>query len=98
VILARGASGTRALPRLREVSPYVSLIDTDLASKASVEAAAVQVEDLLDAGELPSLRGIHLVHESASHPPPPAPTATRSSVESYDAARERTLWDWLEQV
>jgi hypothetical protein len=36
----------------------------------------------------------------------PAPTgayihrtrATRSSAESYDAERERILWDWLEQV
>jgi NAD(P)-dependent dehydrogenase (short-subunit alcohol dehydrogenase family) len=58
VILARGASGTRALPGLREVSPYVSLIDTDLAGKASAEAAAAQVEDLLDAGDLPPLRSI----------------------------------------
>lgn len=58
VILAREPSGARALPRLRELSANVSTIDTDLASTASVECAASHVEDLLDAGELPPLRGL----------------------------------------
>ncbi|WP_320772710.1 SDR family NAD(P)-dependent oxidoreductase [Streptomyces sp. CRN 30] len=58
VVLAREASAARALPRLREISPHVSTVPADLAGKASVGTAAARVEDLLDAGELPPLRGI----------------------------------------
>jgi NAD(P)-dependent dehydrogenase (short-subunit alcohol dehydrogenase family) len=58
VILARGASGAEVLPRLRELSAEVSVIDADLTSKASIEAAATRLEDLLDAGDLPPLRGL----------------------------------------
>ncbi|MCD0446557.1 SDR family NAD(P)-dependent oxidoreductase [Glycomyces sp. A-F 0318] len=58
VVLARAASAAPVAPRLREVSPHVSAIDVDLASTASVNAAAAQVEDLLDAGGLPPLRGV----------------------------------------
>jgi NAD(P)-dependent dehydrogenase (short-subunit alcohol dehydrogenase family) len=58
VILARESSGAEAMPRLRNASTHVSMIDTDLASKASIGAATAQVEDLLDAGELPPLQGL----------------------------------------
>jgi NAD(P)-dependent dehydrogenase (short-subunit alcohol dehydrogenase family) len=58
VLLARETSGAQVLRRLQEISPQVSMIGTDLASTASVEAAAVQLEDLLDARELPALRGV----------------------------------------
>jgi NAD(P)-dependent dehydrogenase (short-subunit alcohol dehydrogenase family) len=58
VLLARETSGAETLPRLHEISPEVSMIDTDLASKASIETAAAQLEDRFDAGELPALRGI----------------------------------------
>lgn len=58
VLLARETSGADVLPRLREISPAVSLIGTDLASKMSIENATAQLEDLFDAGELPALRGI----------------------------------------
>ena len=58
VILARAASGAEVLPRLRDVSPNVSVMDTDLASKASTEAAATKVQDLLVAREIPELRGL----------------------------------------
>lgn len=57
-LLARETSGAEVLPRLQEISPAVSLIGIDLASKASIEAAAAQLEDLFDAGELPALRGV----------------------------------------
>lgn len=66
VLLARESSGAKVLPRLLEISPAVSMIGTDLASTASVEAAAAQLEDLFDAGGLPPLRsvvcngGVHL--------------------------------------
>lgn len=58
VVLARAASAAQVLPRLQQVSPHVSAIDVDLASTASVNAASARVEDLLDAGELPPLRGV----------------------------------------
>ncbi|MEV4078317.1 SDR family NAD(P)-dependent oxidoreductase [Nonomuraea fuscirosea] len=58
VVLAREASAAQVLPRLRAASPHVSAIHVDLAAKASVEAAAAQVEDLVDAGALPPLRGV----------------------------------------
>jgi NAD(P)-dependent dehydrogenase (short-subunit alcohol dehydrogenase family) len=58
VTLAREVSGVLVLPHLQEISPNVSLIDTDLASKASIETAAARLEDLFDAGELPPLRGV----------------------------------------
>lgn len=58
VLLARETSGADVLPCLHEISPEVSLIGTDLASKVSIDAAAAQLEDLLDAGELPPLRGV----------------------------------------
>lgn len=66
VLLARETSGAHILPRLQEISPEVSMIGTDLASTASIESAAAQLEDLFDAGELPALRavvcngGVHL--------------------------------------
>ncbi len=58
LVLAREASALRALPRLREISPHVTAVPADLAGKASVGTAAARVEDLLEAGGLPPLRGI----------------------------------------
>jgi NAD(P)-dependent dehydrogenase (short-subunit alcohol dehydrogenase family) len=58
VILARQSSGAEVLPGLQKQSAHVSAIDIDLASTASIDAAAAQVEDFLDAGELPPLRGL----------------------------------------
>lgn len=71
VLLARAASAAQVMPQLRKISPHVSTIDIDLAGTASVNDAAAQVEDLLDAGKLPPLRsvvcnaGVHL--DSAVH-------------------------------
>jgi NAD(P)-dependent dehydrogenase (short-subunit alcohol dehydrogenase family) len=58
VILGRESSAAQALSSLRAGSPHVSAIGVDLASKASIHTAAAEVEDLLDAGELPPLAGI----------------------------------------
>ncbi|WP_163894418.1 SDR family NAD(P)-dependent oxidoreductase [Mycolicibacterium hippocampi] len=58
VLLARENTGAEALHRLHEISPEVSMISTDLASKASIETAAAQLEDRLDGGELSPLRGV----------------------------------------
>ncbi|APU15852.1 SDR family NAD(P)-dependent oxidoreductase [Actinoalloteichus fjordicus] len=58
VVLTRAGSGAEVLPGLRAISPHVTVIDTNLASKASIAAASAQVEDMLDAGELPPLSGI----------------------------------------
>lgn len=58
VVLGRSSSSTEILPGLREISPYVSAIDVDLSSTASVAAAGAQLEDLLDSGRLPPLRGV----------------------------------------
>ena len=58
VVLGRGSSAAEVLPSLREISPHVSTVDIDLSSRASVAAAGAQLEDLLDSGELPPLRGL----------------------------------------
>lgn len=58
VVLAREASAARVLPGLREISPHVSALPVDLARVAAVDTASARVEDLLEAGELPPLRGI----------------------------------------
>jgi NAD(P)-dependent dehydrogenase (short-subunit alcohol dehydrogenase family) len=58
VLLARASSGAEVLPRLQETSPHVSMIAIDLASKTSIEGATVELEDQLDAGDLPPLRGL----------------------------------------
>ena len=58
VVLGRGSSAAEVLPSLREISPHVSTVDIDLSSKASVAAAGTQLEDLLDSGDLPPLRGL----------------------------------------
>ncbi|ARQ69544.1 SDR family NAD(P)-dependent oxidoreductase [Streptomyces marincola] len=66
VILGRGPSNERTLPRLKEISPHVSAIETNLASKAVIDTAAARIEDLLDAGALPPMdaivcnAGVHL--------------------------------------
>ncbi|WP_380168410.1 SDR family NAD(P)-dependent oxidoreductase [Jannaschia sp. R86511] len=71
VVLARAASAAQVLPRLLAVSPHVTAVDVDLASTAGTLDAAAQVEDLLDAGRLPPMRGLVLnagVHlDSAAH-------------------------------
>jgi NAD(P)-dependent dehydrogenase (short-subunit alcohol dehydrogenase family) len=54
------------LPALRQISSHVSAIDVNLASIASINGAAAQIEDLLDAGNIPPLErivcnaGVHL--------------------------------------
>ncbi|MCK1812900.1 SDR family NAD(P)-dependent oxidoreductase [Streptomyces sp. XM4011] len=58
VLLARESSAARVLPGLRDISPHVSAVAADLAAKDSVGTAAARVEDLLEAGGLPPLRGI----------------------------------------
>ncbi|AOS61616.1 SDR family NAD(P)-dependent oxidoreductase [Actinoalloteichus hymeniacidonis] len=58
VVLARAASAAQVMPQLRKISAHVSTIDVDLASTASINKAAAQVEDLLDAGTLPPLHGV----------------------------------------
>ncbi|MEU6710504.1 SDR family NAD(P)-dependent oxidoreductase [Nonomuraea sp. NPDC046802] len=58
VVLGRESSAARVLPRLREISPHVSTVGVNLASKAGIDTAAAHVEDLLDAGELPAMKGI----------------------------------------
>ncbi|WP_224386378.1 SDR family NAD(P)-dependent oxidoreductase [Pseudonocardia sp. ICBG1293] len=58
VVLARASSAAQVIPQLQALSAHVSAIDVDLASTASVDAAAGQVEDLLDTGELPTLRRV----------------------------------------
>ncbi|MEV0616459.1 SDR family NAD(P)-dependent oxidoreductase [Nonomuraea sp. NPDC050404] len=58
VVLGRESSAARVLPQLREISPHVSTVNVNLASKAGIDTAAAHVEDLLDAGELPAMKGI----------------------------------------
>lgn len=58
VFLGREDSNARVLPQLREISPHVSAVHTNLASKSSIDTATAEVEDLLDAGRIPSLNGI----------------------------------------
>ncbi|MEA5360919.1 SDR family NAD(P)-dependent oxidoreductase [Amycolatopsis sp., V23-08] len=58
VLLGRESLAARALPVLRTGSPHVSAIGVDLANKAGIRIAAAEIEDLLDAGELPALAGI----------------------------------------
>lgn len=78
VVLGRGSSAAEVLPSLREISPYVSTVDTDLSSKASVAAAGAQLEDLLDSGELPPLRG--LVFNAGVH----LSNALETTVDGYE--------------
>lgn len=58
VMLAREGSGAAVLPRVQRISPNVSMIAADLASRGSIDAACARLEDLFDAGGLPPLRGI----------------------------------------
>ncbi|OZM71222.1 short-chain dehydrogenase [Amycolatopsis antarctica] len=58
VVLGRSSSAAEILPSLRGISPHVSSADVDLSSRASVAAAGAKMEDLLDSGELPPLRGL----------------------------------------
>lgn len=78
VILGRGSSAAEVLPGMREISPYVSTVDIDLSSKASVTAAGAQLEDLLDSGELPPLRG--LVFNAGVH----LSNALETTVDGYE--------------
>ncbi|ASO21101.1 NAD(P)-dependent dehydrogenase (short-subunit alcohol dehydrogenase family) [Actinoalloteichus hoggarensis] len=78
VILARAGSGAEVLPGLRAISAQVTVIDTDLASKASIAAATARVEDLLDAGELPPLSGV--AYNAGVH----LDNALHSTVDGYE--------------
>ncbi|MBO8184757.1 SDR family NAD(P)-dependent oxidoreductase [Streptomyces sp. DW4-2] len=60
VVVARASSGVRATAELRESAgpgQAVSHVAADLGSPASVRAAAVEIRDRLDSGDLPPLRG-----------------------------------------
>lgn len=81
MVLGRGSSAVEVLPSLRGVSPHVSTVDIDLSSKVSVAAAGARLEDLLDSGELPPLRG--LVFNAGVH----LSNALQTTVDGY----ERTL-------
>ncbi|WP_405639676.1 SDR family NAD(P)-dependent oxidoreductase [Streptomyces uncialis] len=78
VVLGRGSSAAEVLPGLRKISPHVSTVDIDLSSKASVDAAGLQLEDLLDSGELPPLRG--LVFNAGVH----LSDALQTTVDGYE--------------
>lgn len=78
VVLGRGSSAAEVLPILREISPHISTIDIDLSSNASVAAAGAQLEDLLDSGELPPLRG--LVFNAGVH----LSNALETTVDGYE--------------
>ena len=78
VVLGRGSSAAEVLPSLRAVSPRVSTVDVDLSSDASVDAAGAQLEDLLDSGELPPLRG--LVFNAGVH----LSNALETTVDGYE--------------
>ncbi|MEV7865526.1 SDR family NAD(P)-dependent oxidoreductase [Streptomyces sp. NPDC088124] len=58
VMLARGATGRVTLTELQSIRSDVTLVETDLASAASVRAAAETVRRRLDSGDLPPLGGI----------------------------------------
>ncbi|QIP72667.1 SDR family NAD(P)-dependent oxidoreductase [Streptomyces sp. VN1] len=77
VVLGRASSASGILTELREISPHVSHVDIDLASKASV-AAGARLEDLLDSGALPPLWG--LVFNAGVH----LSNALEATVDGYE--------------
>ncbi|MGC4938556.1 SDR family NAD(P)-dependent oxidoreductase [Kribbella sp. DT2] len=78
VVLGRASSTVEVLPGLQDVSPHVSTVDVDLSSSASVDAAGVRLEDRLDSGELPPLRG--LVFNAGVH----LANALETTVDGYE--------------
>ncbi|MFH9807146.1 SDR family NAD(P)-dependent oxidoreductase [Streptomyces olivaceus] len=78
VVLGRASSASGILTGLREISPHVSHVDIDLASKASVAAAGARLEDLLDSGALPPLWG--LVFNAGVH----LSNALEATVDGYE--------------
>ncbi|MGO2110878.1 MAG: SDR family NAD(P)-dependent oxidoreductase [Pseudoclavibacter sp.] len=78
VVLGRPSSTSAVLPDLREVSPHVSAIDIDLSSQESIATASAQLEDRLDSGELPPLRG--LVFNAGVH----LSNALETTVDGYE--------------
>ncbi|MCW2786221.1 MAG: short-chain dehydrogenase [Marmoricola sp.] len=78
VVLGRGSSAAEVLPGLQEISPHVSTVDVDLSSRTSIDAAGAQVEDRLDSGELPPLRG--LVFNAGIH----LSDALQATVDGYE--------------
>lgn len=78
VVLGRGSSAAEVLPSLTAISPHVSTVDVDLSSRASVATAGARLEDLLDSGGLPPLRG--LVFNAGVH----LSTALDSTVDGYE--------------
>lgn len=78
VVLGRSSSAAEVLPSLREISAHVSTVDIDLSSTASVAAAGARLEDLLDSGELPPLRG--LVFNAGVH----LSNALETTVDGYE--------------
>ncbi|MFE2945163.1 SDR family NAD(P)-dependent oxidoreductase [Streptomyces sp. NPDC059255] len=58
VMLARGATGHATLKELRAIRSDVTLVETDLASMASIRAAVETVRRRLEKGDLPPLGGI----------------------------------------
>ncbi len=58
ILLARGGeSGRETLDELRALSDNVTLVPTDLASVESIRSAAATVNQMLDEGTAPALRG-----------------------------------------
>ena len=78
VVLGRGSSTAEVLPGLQKVSPHVSAVEVDLSSNVSVDAAGAQLEDRLDSGELPALRG--LVFNAVVH----LSNALETTVDGYE--------------
>lgn len=78
VVLGRRSSVAAILPNLQEISSHVSAIDIDLSSQESITAASAQLEDLLESGELPPLRG--LVFNAGVH----LSNALETTVDGYE--------------
>lgn len=57
VLLGREESGRRTVNELLAISPHITLVATDLASRDSISAAGRVVNGMLDRHELPALRG-----------------------------------------
>lgn len=78
VVLGRRSSAAAVLPSMSEISPHVSAVDIDLSSQESIATAGAQLEDLLDSGELPPLRG--LVFNAGVH----LSNAMKTTVDGYE--------------
>ncbi|MGJ9413371.1 SDR family NAD(P)-dependent oxidoreductase [Aeromicrobium sp. CF4.19] len=78
VVLGRASSAAEVLPGLLDISAHVSTVDVDLSSRASVAVAGAELEDRLDSGDLPALRG--LVFNAGVH----LSNAMQSTVDGFE--------------